>query len=204
MEQKSGFKICAVCGIQKSHSEYLIRKKNGKENPRAECKDCTNERRRYLYETKNKELILERNKQWIEKNKEYKKEYDKQRLKNIRQFRNQQHLEYHHNKKSDPIYRLKRSLRARLYFAVRNNSKAGGTIEMIGCSIDFLKSHLEGLFKPGMTWDNYGSGGWHIDHIVPCVKFDLSKKEEQYKCSNYTNLQPLWESENCSKGGRYE
>lgn len=204
MGQKLDSKVCEVCGVLKSSDCYWVRKKNGKEWLRAECKDCTNGRRRHLYNTKNKKVVLERNKAWIEKNKDYKKEYDKQRLKNIREFRSQQQLEYHHDKKSDPMYRLKRSLRARFYFALVNNTKAGNTIEMIGCSIDFLKAHLESKFKEGMTWDNYGSGGWHVDHIIPCVKFDLSQKEEQYKCFNYTNLQPLWESENCAKGGRYE
>ena len=42
-----------------------------------------------------------------------------------------------------------------------------------------------------MTWDNYG-GYWHIDHIIPCCRFDLTKEEEQLKCFHYTNLQPLF------------
>ena len=148
MGQKLVFKDCAVCGKNKRESDFLKRKKNGKESLRAECKDCTNERRRYLYETKNREVILGRNKLWIEKNKEYKKEYDKKREVKIKEVRNKQKLDYHHNKKTDPIYRLKKSLRARLYFALVNNSKAGGTIEMIGCSIEYLKSYLENKFKP--------------------------------------------------------
>lgn len=204
MGQILAFKVCAICGQDKPHSEYLIRKKNGKEKLRAECKCCTNERRRHLYNTKNRLKILEKNKSWINKNKEYKKDYDKKREKNIRELRSKQHLEYYHNKKSDPIYRLKKSLRSRLYFALVNNAKAGKTIDMIGCSIDFLKAHLESKFKDGMSWDNYGVDGWHVDHIIPCVAFDLSKAEEQYKCFNYTNLQPLWGSDNCSKGGKYE
>lgn len=52
-----------------------------------------------------------------------------------------------------------------------------------------------------MSWENYGK--WHIDHIKPCSKFDLTVKEEQYKCFHYSNLQPLWGPENSAKGNRW-
>jgi len=64
-----------------------------------------------------------------------------------------------------------------------------------------IVKHLESQFKEGMTWDNYGRGtnNWSIDHIIPCSNFDLTKIEEQQKCFHYTNLQPLWTTENSSK-----
>ena len=34
------------------------------------------------------------------------------------------------------------------------------------------------------------------------VRFDLSKKEEQLKCFNYKNLQPLFAKDNLSKAAR--
>ena len=55
----------------------------------------------------------------------------------------------------------------------------------------------------GLTWENHGFRGWHIDHIKPRVLFDLSKKDEQMKCFHYTNLQPLWWKNNISKGCKY-
>lgn len=73
---------------------------------------------------------------------------------------------------------------------------------LIGCEIDYLLYHIQEQFNPGMTWDNYGD--WHIDHIKPCANFDLSKPEEQRKCFNYTNLQPLWAEENLIKGKKEE
>jgi hypothetical protein len=67
----------------------------------------------------------------------------------------------------------------------------------LGCSIPFLKNHLESKFLSGMSWDNHGE--WHIDHIVPCAYFDLTKKESQLICFNYANLQPLWAGDNIAK-----
>ena len=47
-------------------------------------------------------------------------------------------------------------------------------------------------------------GNWHIDHRIPCCSFDLTTEEEQKKCFHYTNLQPLWDKDNLSKGGKYD
>jgi hypothetical protein len=62
-----------------------------------------------------------------------------------------------------------------------------------------LIKHLESHFTEGMNWDNYGVYGWHMDHIIPCAAFDLTKPEDQSKCFHYTNLQPLWAKDNLSK-----
>jgi hypothetical protein len=51
-----------------------------------------------------------------------------------------------------------------------------------------------------MNWENQGE--WHIDHILPCASFDLTKEEEQRKCFHYTNLQPLWAKDNMIKGSK--
>ena len=72
---------------------------------------------------------------------------------------------------------------------------------LLGCEIDYLMYHLQERFKPGMSWDNYGD--WHIDHIKPCAKFNLSDPRQQLKCFNYKNLQPLWAEDNLSKGAKY-
>jgi hypothetical protein len=74
----------------------------------------------------------------------------------------------------------------------------------VGCTIDELKIHLESLFVEGMTWENYGNGTnkWNIDHIIPCLYFDLTDAEEQRKCFHYTNLRPLWGIDNIKKGDK--
>jgi hypothetical protein len=104
--------------------------------------------------------------------------------------------------KKDINFRLTCILRARVKSVLRGKNKSEHTLKLLGCSLNKLKQHLEKQFKPGMTWKNYGL--WHIDHIKPCAKFDLSKPSEQRKCFNYKNLQPLWAIDNLRKSDNYE
>lgn len=67
------------------------------------------------------------------------------------------------------------------------------TTEEIGCSWTELVKHLENQFTDGMTWENWGMKGWHIDHIKPISKGGTN---------HYTNLQPLWWYDNLSKGDK--
>ena len=78
--------------------------------------------------------------------------------------------------------------------------KAYKTMELIGCTVEFLRQHLERQFHEGMSWNNHGK--WHIDHIQPCSSFDLTKREEQLMCFHYSNLQPLWAEDNLAKGAK--
>ena len=121
-----------------------------------------------------------------------------------RKILNEKHKEYEKNRKlTDAEFKLIKTLRSRLLCAIKRqqSNKCDRTIELLGCSISFLKIFLEAKFKEGMTWENHGE--WHIDHIKPCALFNLIDEEEQKKCFHYTNLQPLWASENLSKGCKY-
>ena len=97
-------------------------------------------------------------------------------------------------------HKVAHTLRVRINHALHGHVKHKKTFELLGCSIQKLISHLQKQFKRGMTWNNHSLKGWHIDHIKPCAKFDLSKMSEQRKCFHYTNLQPLWAKENSEKG----
>lgn len=87
----------------------------------------------------------------------------------------------------------------------RNGLVKSKTIEnLIGCSWDELMGHIELQFQEdknyGMSWNN--TALWHLDHIKPIVSFDLQDPQQQKKCFNYTNLRPMWGSENLSKGAK--
>lgn len=101
---------------------------------------------------------------------------------------------------TDSFHRVKRNLRNRLYYALKNTIWKKNThfTKYIGCDRDTLINHIESQFQAGMTWDNYGK--WHLDHRLPLA----SAKDEQqlYDLCHYTNLQPLWEKENKAKGDK--
>jgi hypothetical protein len=103
--------------------------------------------------------------------------------------------------KNDPIYKIKARLRSRLSKAV-TRGKAGSAVRDLGCTVAQLKQWLEDQFVLGMTWDNYGPV-WHIDHKEPLVSFDLTDPVQFKAACHYTNLQPLFASDNHCKGPRY-
>ena len=83
-------------------------------------------------------------------------------------------------------------VRARVAITCGKGSKSQKTLELLGGEIEDVKLFITSKFTTGMSWDNYGPKGWHIDHIKPCAKFDLTDLEQQKICFHYTNLQPLW------------
>jgi hypothetical protein len=99
---------------------------------------------------------------------------------------------------SDPTFRILKNCRRRISHALVDGYKSANTIELIGCSVEQLKTHLQSQFQSGMTWENYGQ--WHVDHIKPCVSFNLNDPNQQRACFHYSNLQPLWAKDNLSKG----
>lgn len=103
-------------------------------------------------------------------------------------------------KSEDPAFRLLLNLRGRVRDLLRGKRKAAHGL--VGCSLDELRSHLESQFRDGMSWENYGRKGWHVDHIRPCDAFDLNDPEQQRAAFHYTNLQPLWWHENLRKGAK--
>lgn len=101
---------------------------------------------------------------------------------------------------TNPQWRLATLARNRISGALkrRKAEKSARTTDLLGCSVQDLRIHLEKQFRPGMTWENYGRH-WHVDHIVPCDAFDLTDPEQQRRCFHFSNLQPLPARENIQK-----
>lgn len=104
-------------------------------------------------------------------------------------------------RKTNLTYKLQMNLRSRVRKVANYAQRAGSTIELLGCSYQELRRHLESKFDERMSWENYGE--WHIDHIRPCASFDLLDVEQQRLCFHYSNLQPLWAEDNYTKGSKY-
>lgn len=143
-------------------------------------------------------------KKQIERAKQYNKTNRKKVLENKRSYSTRSDVKAARNikdklrRQQDVNFRLRANLRSRLWSALKGNPKSDHTFKLIGCSVEELKKHLENKFTTEMTWDNYGSV-WEVDHIIPCSKFDLSKKENQLICFHFNNLQPLTTEDNRRK-----
>jgi hypothetical protein len=171
-------KCCTKCGVRKPETEFPVRRdrKCGRAPGCKQCKAAAEALRRTTprYEVLN--TSTHRKEKRCERN----------RLRRL----------------ENPSYRIRQNLAARVREALKDLWKGGNTVQLLGCSTEQLKSHLESKFSPGMSWENYGRFGWHIDHVVPCSRFDFTEVMEQKKCFNYKNLQPLWWRENLMKGAK--
>lgn len=106
-------------------------------------------------------------------------------------------------RKNDPLFRLRCNLSGITRWAIKNGYKSASTQELLGCTWEEVKIHIENQFVDGMCWQNYGK--WEVDHIKPIAAFtDLTDPEQQRQCCHYTNLQPLWMQENRSKSSWWD
>lgn len=168
------------------HSKFMAAQKKYKQSEKGKLVT----KRRYL---KYKEKFAEYNKQRVlsGKSAKYERQYRPKYIKARRA--------------NDQSFRLILNLRVRFktFLRLKNLKKINSTMTLIGCSPEELRSHIEKQFKHGMSWDNYGLKGWHVDHIKP---LSLAKSMQEIidgDYMHYTNFQPLWAAENISKGKKY-
>ena len=217
-------KHCTKCGLKLVDTEFS-RCRQRRDGLQAKCKSCarnyylanrerTQSRQRGYYEknktkvkarvaeyrAKNIELARQRSRDYYRVNKERHAEKRREYSRDNRDRLNLWLSGYRQaRKQTDPGFKAMCHLRSRLWHALNGKAKADSTEALIGCSSSELVTYLESLFQPGMSWDNYGFRGWHVDHIVPCKDFDLRCPEEQRECFHYANLRPLWAADNLSR-----
>ena len=148
----------------------------------------------------NPEKANEKSKRWAEKNREKVRACGREWARKNRDKRRAINKRYREAKKDGPIDIVKKRIRDRTRKAIIHKrwQKRSPTREMLGCSFDMLKEHIEKQFTKGMTWDNRGE--WHIDHIIPLAS--ANSLEELEKLAHFSNLRPMWAEENMAKGDR--
>jgi hypothetical protein len=192
-------KVCIECGLEKSLSEFYKRT-DTPSGYRNNCKECKL-KNNHTWSKENNEKIISIGKIWREKNKESIRERIKEwEIKNYQKIRDRKNKRTKERIKEDSIFHLTNKVRCRLrkYLITLNITKRNKTFDIVGCTPEFLKEHLETQFTDGMSWDNRSE--WHIDHIIPLSS--AKTEDELYKLCHYTNLQPLWAEDNLKKSNK--
>jgi len=193
-------KICTKCKIPQEFNKFG-KDKMGKNGLNSICKNCiklyNRERTKkglksdsLSYYYNNIDKVKTQRKIYYENNKQKIKEY-------IKSWRNKK-------RKNDDFFRLSSNIRSSIgsSFRERNLSKTSKTVNILGCSIQELRIHIEEKWESWMNWGNYAlyngelNYGWDLDHIIPIST--AKTKEDLIRLNHYTNLQFL-----CSYTNKY-
>jgi hypothetical protein len=189
----------------KAYFEYLENKKKERASVRIEY--FSSEEYKVMM-TESKQKNIERKRKWALKNKDIlrEREAERRKLGKVKPVSKEKRKEYKKRQykkiKSDPYLKMISLARGRMRCFVKKEAKKFKIKDMLIFNSDEFKQNIESKFKDGMTWDNYGRKGWHIDHIKPISKFNLNDIEECRHCWSLDNLQPLWWHENLSKSNK--
>jgi hypothetical protein len=203
-------KSCKKCGNIKD-IDMFHKKKQNKDGHSNICKSCQSiyirdykntdngwsayQKGRANYYLKHKQKYIDY--RGTEQYREYRgsKEYKEMCCKTHRIYVNKRRREDH-------VFKIEQNLRIAVRTRLKKQNVDAKVLDLIGCSYAQFKTYIEGLFKEGMSWDNWTLRGWHLDHIIPCASFNLADPVQQKQCFHYSNLQPLWWYDNLAKGAK--
>ena len=133
-------------------------------------KILSRERKLYNENNENKERKLKRNYNYSIKNKE---------KRNIR---------FKKRKSEDKLFALTNKIRSAIHSSFRRSTfkKNSKISQILQCSFEEFKTHIEKQFESWMTWDNHGLYNinkltWQLDHIIPTSS---AKTEDELIKSN--------------------
>lgn len=205
-------KVCSVCKIEKLHTDFY-KCKQLKSGLKSACIVCSKKQQSITHSKYNEKRNLQ-SKLWRQNNKEKTKQYKKEnyerisaiskihREKNKEKRREQNKLHKQRKRKSNVMYSVMHSIQTRIgqAFKIKKFNKTSSTKEILGCDVDFFKSHIEKQFCIGMNWENRSE--WHIDHIIPLSS--AKTIDDVVRLNHFTNLRPLWKMENQIKYNKME
>jgi len=186
-QEDSNVRKCRICDLVLTDTNTVKRQRL--------CRDC-NSKLCKEYKQNNKDIISSYNKKYKSSHKEDIKVYNHEYNIKNRDTIQKRHTKYLKEKrKTDFNYKISVNCRNKIKKMVKVNYSS---FKLVGCTPSFLKEWLKFNFKPGMTFENYGSH-WHIDHVVPCYNFKLTDDKQLKECFHWSNLQPLEAGKNLSK-----
>jgi hypothetical protein len=210
-------KVCTKCNVKKEFIEFY-KDKNKKDGYNSCCKFC-----RKQYDLENPEKKIQYRLENLDKSKEYHKQYWLENKEKLKIYKRDYYLEnkkeinsksYKYNlnnklnrnkrekekRKENTLYRLIGDIRSLIGISIRNKNynKKSKTYEILGCSYEEFKIHLESQFTEGMTWENKGQ--WHMDHIYPVSR--ATDEDHLIRLNHYTNFQPMWAVDNIKKSNK--
>jgi hypothetical protein len=182
---------------RKKNRDRLIKKSNDYYYKNKDIISQKNKEYRNRPEVKQRRKIID--KLYKEKNKEKLKKYREDNKLKIREY---SRIKNNEKSRTNISFRILKNLRSRIRFALKKGQikKADTTENLLGCTVPEFRTYFTSLFTKDMSWNDFMSGKIHIDHIIPCSKFDLTDEAQQRICFHYTNLQPLWGTDNLRKG----
>lgn len=183
-------KLCKKCDTLCPLPEF----KHGKSH----CYSCQ-KKMANAWKANNRERVAEYNKSYKQEHRAetsvYNAAYNLNNREAIQARSSVNYLRLYHE---DTNFKIAHLLRGRLRKTLNGQRRAESAIEFLGCTLDFFKAWLSYRFTEDMNFDNHGEV-WHIDHTVPCVKFDLAVDNEQRKCFHWSNMKPMHAVDNISK-----
>jgi len=191
-------KKCGRCG-PKPINEFYVDKKL-KTGLTCYCKACIGDNYK-KWRMNNKEHHTEKTKKWQKENPGKRKLIAKKWRDGHIQEQRARGRDNAAKYRTLPKGRLNDSMSSRLNASLRGNKAGRHWEKLVGYTVNDLKRYLEKQFQAGMTWENYGRYGWHIDHIIPISahNYDSPNDIDFKRCWSLNNLQPLWAKENISK-----
>lgn len=217
-------KTCSCCEKDKPLDEFH-KNRTRKDGRHLYCKDCRREKtnldlrkaRQRKWYLENRDDCIECQRQRYENKRDEIREYKQEHYLNNREHLIQKSQDNYKHKKDDPEFQRKRREYHRKWRSQNKHvvawrstlrstlirlkqTKNDSTETMLGYSAEELRIHLEKLWSPEMSWDNYGE--WHIDHIKPVSLF--SQSDLSSVVNALENLRPLWATTREVNGVKFE
>lgn len=200
-------KTCNICKTNKP-SEEFDKQSSSVDGLSYSCKLCLSEKRKNDYSlNKDKYSSYNKKKRIKALDNDYEGMRAKEKESRIKRkdYQRAYHKSYKRKRRKEDInFRLIDNLRSRMLIALKGRVKSKRTEEILGCTIEEFKNHIESQFLSWMNWSNYGNCetedyncSWHLDHIIPVSYAET--EEEVYLLNHWSNFQPLCGQVNLEK-----